>query len=486
MTPRVRFAPSPTGLLHVGNARTALYNWLFARHHGGTFILRVEDTDQARYSEEFLHSIEASLRWLGIDWDEGPDVGGPHAPYNQMGRLELYAQAADRLLQDGALYRCFCTPEEVDAMRKQAQAEKRKPMYDGRCRDITPGEAEARALGGDPCVLRVRVPEGEITFDDAVRGPITIHLREIDDFICVRSNGTPVYQFTVAVDDAAMDITHVIRGEDHISNTPKQILLLRLLGHAAPIYAHLPLLHGEDGKKLSKRHGAQTTTELQDSGYIQEAVVNFLALLGWSSKTEDEVFTQQELIDRFDLDGCGKGAAVFSLKKLDWFNGQWLRRWPVEQFRDAIIPELQGAGLIDAAFVQANPEWLMHFARVTQERIAKLPEIVDYATYYFRDVAEYEAKGVKKHFAKDGTADRLGTIEALLADTDPFTVEALEQAYHDRCEADGMKLALLVHPTRLATTGTTIGAPLFDTLVLLGRDRCVARVQAARAFVETL
>ena len=486
MSVRVRFAPSPTGFLHVGNARTALFNWLYARHHGGTFILRVEDTDQKRYSDEYLHGIQESLHWLGIDWDEGPGIGGPHAPYNQMGRLDRYRGAADRLLADGKLYRCFCTREELDAMRKQAQAEKRKPMYDGRCRKVTPGEADARALGEEPFVLRVRVPEGQITFDDAIRGPITFELKEIDDFICVRSSGTPTYQFTVAVDDADMEITHVLRGEDHISNTPKQLVLLEMLGHAPPVYAHFPLLYGEGGGKLSKRDGAQTIVDLRELGYTPEAAVNFLALLGWSPKTTDELFSEQELIDKFDLDGCGKAAAVFSLKKLDWFNGQWIRKWSLSRFQGAIVLELKQAGLLDDAFVEANGDWLMHFARVTQERIAKLPEIVDYATYYFRDVTEYAEKGVRKHFAGEGAADRLAVIEELVAHTEPFEVEALEAAFHQRAETDGLKLGRLVHPARLATTGTTIGAPLFDTLVLLGRETCAARVRAARDYVGTL
>ena len=486
MTVRVRFAPSPTGLLHVGNARTALFNWLFARHHGGVFILRVEDTDQARYSEEFLRSIEDSLRWLGMDWDEGPEVGGPHAPYNQMGRLQHYAAAAERLLASDDLYRCFCTPEALDAMRAQAREEKRKPKYDGRCRAFDPAEAAKRADAGESCVLRVRVPEGSITFEDAIRGQVTFDLKEIDDFICVRSNGTPLYQFTVAVDDAEMGITYVIRGEDHLSNTPRQILLLELLGHEAPIYAHLPLLHGEGGGKLSKREGATSITDLRDLGYTPEAVTNFLAFLGWSPKTEEEIFTREELVGRFDLDGCAKAAGIFSRKKLDWFNGQWIRRAPVEQFRDAIIPELERAGLIDAPFVQDHADWLLHLARVTQERVARLPEIVDYATYYFRDVTEYDEKGVRKHFAKEGAAERLVMAGELCAETEPFAVDALEQAYAARAEAADMKLAFLVHPTRLAVTGTTVGAPLFDTLVLLGRERCLERLRAAQRFVEGL
>ncbi len=490
MSVRVRFAPAPTGLLHVGNARTALFNWLFARHHRGTFILRVEDTDQKRYSDAALQSIFESLRWLGVDWDEGPDAGGPHAPYNQMGRLDRYRAAADRLLADGKLYRCFCTPEQLDAMRKQAQAEKRKPMYDGRCSKILPGEADARALDGEPCVLRVRVPEGQLTFDDAIRGPITFDLKEIDDFICVRSNGTPVYQFTVAVDDADMEITHVLRGEDHISNTPKQMLLLRMLGHAPPTYAHLPLLHGAGGGKLSKRDGAQTITDLRDLGYTREAVVNFLAMLGWSAKSEDEIFDTDELIERFDLDGCGKAAAVFSLKKLDWFNGQWIRKWPLEQFRDAIGAQLQSAGLIDDAFIAEKGDWLTHFARVTQERVAKLPEIVEYARCFFIESAkdiEYEEKGYRKYFGKEDALDNLKISMDVLQSTAEadFVGAPLGDAYQERADALHIKLAALVHPTRLAVTGSTVGAPLFDTLELIGKDECLARLEQAIIRVTT-
>ncbi|MFQ5810917.1 MAG: glutamate--tRNA ligase, partial [Armatimonadota bacterium] len=345
--PRVRFAPSPTGGLHVGLVRTALFNWLFARKHGGTFILRIEDTDEARSTEESLAAILDGFRWIGLVWDEGPDVGGPYAPYIQSERLEIYEQHFETLLADGTAYRCFCAPEELAERRKQMTAAGAPPMYDRRCRRLSAREAEELAAEGRPVCLRFRMPEdGQTVFDDVVFGRMQFQNATLDDFVIRKTSNWPTYNFACVVDDALMKVSHVIRAEQHLSNTPRQVQLLQALGYEPPIYAHVSHVLAPDRTKYSKRHGATDLSEFQAQGYLPQAMLNFLALLGWSTGDEQELMSADELTERFDLDRVGKSGAIFDIEKLKWMNGQYIRQMPPAELAKQLIPILQAADLL--------------------------------------------------------------------------------------------------------------------------------------------
>jgi glutamyl-tRNA synthetase len=348
MRPRVRFAPSPTGYLHVGGARTALFNWLYARRHGGTFVLRIEDTDVGRSSDDMVAGILEGLRWLGLDWDEGPEVGGPHAPYFQSGRLERYRALAEGLVTDGHAYYCYCTQERLQQERQAAEAAGGGWMYDRRCLSLSPEQIAEYEATGVARAVRFRVPPGETRFDDLVKGPITFGHAHIEDFVLLRSDGYPTYQLSVVADDVDMGITHVVRGDDHISNTPKQQLLYEALGAPPPRFGHVPLILGPDKKRLSKRHGATSVTEYARQGYLSAAMVNFLALLGWSPGTDKEIFTTEELIGAFTLEGISGGNAVFNVEKLDWMNAQHISRMGPAAVLDRIAFDLHAAGTMGA------------------------------------------------------------------------------------------------------------------------------------------
>ncbi|RJP74371.1 MAG: glutamate--tRNA ligase [Candidatus Abyssobacteria bacterium SURF_17] len=476
---RVRFAPSPTGYLHIGGARTALFNWLFARHHHGTFILRIEDTDQQRSTDEALAAIIDGLKWLGIDWDEGPGVGGEYGPYNQMARLEIYQREAKRLLASEAVYKCFCTPEELEKMREKAREQKVAPRYDGRCRSLSPTEVAEREAKGDPFVLRFRVPSGTTTFEDMVRGPITFENVEIDDLIILRSDGTPTYNFSVSVDDETMKITHVIRGEDHISNTPKQILLLRAMGVEPPEYGHVSLIMGEDGARLSKRHGATAVGAYEDLGYLPEAMFNFLALLGWSPKDNREIMTWQEMVRDFDIQNVAGTAAIFNPKKLEWMNGMYIRALSDEELAERFAPFLIKAGLMTEGGIASHREWLIKLAHATKERLHLLTDIVPYSDFFFRDIESYPEKDVKKHWSKPAVVTHLTALADILKDCEPFEAQTIEARCHEYIEREGIKLGDLVHPARLALTGKTVGPGFYETVELLGRERCLSRLRKA-------
>src|SRR5262245_11936490 len=349
MSVRVRFAPSPTGYLHVGGARTALFNWLYARRHGGAFILRIEDTDVERSSTDMVSGILDSMTWLGLDWDEGPGKGGPHAPYFQSERLPSYRDAARRLVEGGHAYYCYCRPEELKAKREAAEQSGTSGMYDRKCRSLSAADIRAREAAGTPRAVRFLVPDGRTRFNDLVHGPIDFDNATIEDFVVLRSDGHPTYHLSVVEDDVAMAVTHVVRGDDHISNTPKQVLLYQALGAPVPAFAHVPLILGPDKKRLSKRHGATSVGEYEKQGYLPEAMVNFLALLGWSPRSDEEVFTRDELVARFMLDGISGGNAVFNREKHDWFNQQHIMRMPAGEILARIADDLEQAGLALAA-----------------------------------------------------------------------------------------------------------------------------------------
>jgi glutamyl-tRNA synthetase len=484
----VRIAPSPTGPLHIGTARTALFNYLFARHTGGTFILRLEDTDQARSSIAYEKDILDGLHWLGLKWDEGPEVAGeaargPHAPYRQMERLPSYAAAAERLLAANQAYRCFCTPEELEADRKAQEAARLPPRYVGRCATLTPDERAAREAEGRRGALRFRVGEGVVAFDDIVRGHVEIDVSNLGgDFVIVRGDGSPLYHFTVVVDDAAMEISHVIRGEDHLSNTPKHILLFRALSYPVPQFAHLPLILNPDRSKMSKRKSQTAVVDYIAQGFIREALVNYLALLGWATGTEEEVLSLDEIVERFDLNGVHKGGAVFDRERLEWLNGQWIRRLDpdelIERLRPFVEAELR-AGRID--WMPSDVE-LRSLLPVVQDRLPTLGAIGDLVGFlWVNEVTNDAATLVPKRWDAATTLEGLAAARATIESVGEVAFEAdeLEPPLRALAEARGWKAGDLFMAIRVAVTGRTATPPLFDTLVALGRTRTLERLDRA-------
>jgi glutamyl-tRNA synthetase len=473
----VRFAPSPTGYLHIGGARTAIFNWLFAKKHGGTFYLRIEDTDQARSGEEMTRAILESLRWLGIDWQG--------EPLHQSSRFPEYQKFAHQLLREDKAYRCFCTPEELAAARERAQAEKKNFRYDGKCRHLSAEESERRAKSEERFAIRFIVPqEGATAFDDQVHGNVSFENTTLDDFVILRSDGLPTYHLAVVVDDHAMGITHIIRGDDHISNTPKQVLLYRAFGWEMPVFAHVPLILGPDKSRLSKRHGATAVGEYQRKGILPEALFNFLALLGWSPGDDREVISREALIQLFDLSGISTRNAVFDEKKLQWMNSQYLAQIPAE----LLVP------LVAKAFIEAGiftQDWLSHhqnyFAQVVElleGRMRLIPEFVEFGSYFFREPVEFEASARDKHWKAPETAEWLSAVAERLNNLTMFTVESTEAAIRAYAEELGINAGKLIHPARLALTGFGVSPGLFEVMSLLGKEKVVARLKKAAGMIE--
>jgi len=476
---RVRFAPSPTGYLHIGGARTALFNWLYARRHEGIFVLRIEDTDAERSSWDMVAGIVEGMRWLGLDWDEGPDVGGPHAPYFQSERLDKYRAMADRLVAEGRAYYCYCTPETLQQKRAAAEAAGGGWKYDRVCLALTDAERAGREASGAPRAVRFRVPAGETTFDDRVRGTIVFDNANIEDFVILRSDRQPTYHLSVVADDVEMAITEVVRGDDHISNTPKQVLLYQAFGHAAPRFAHVPLIFGPDKKRLSKRHGATSVMEYPRLGYLPEAMVNFLALLGWSPGSDEELFTRDELVARFTLEGISGGNAVFNSEKLDWFNQQHLLRLPIDDVARRVQPWLEAAGLWRASYAASDREWLQRVLDLLRPRVRRLGQFVDEGRWFFSDELDFDAAAVKKHLAPAGVQSHLAELSTRFASAQPFTAAALELILRGFAEERGVKAAALIHATRVAVTGRAASPGLFEVLELLGSERMHARLVRA-------
>ncbi|MGE0392963.1 MAG: glutamate--tRNA ligase [Vicinamibacterales bacterium] len=473
MIPRVRFAPSPTGYLHVGGARTALFNWLYARRHGGTFILRIEDTDMERSSAEMITGILDGLRWLGIDWDEGPVVGGPHAPYLQSERLDRYRAAADRLVETGHAYHCYCTPERLKAERERAEQAGAAWKYDRACLALSPERRAELEAAGAPCATRFKVPAGVVGFDDQVHGRIEVDGATIEDFVILRSDRFPTYHLSVVVDDADMVMTHVVRGDDHISNTPKHILLFRALGAEPPIFAHVPLILGQDKKRLSKRHGATSVMEYERAGYLPEAMVNFLALLGWSPGGDRELMTRAELVEAFSLDGISGGNAVFNTEKLDWMNGQYIAQLPPARLVALLAPLFAAAGLTPAA----DAAWMARLVGLLQPRAKRLGDFVEQARPFLVEPVVYEADAEKKHLQTPVAAAHTASLLTVLAGVDPFDEATLEAAIRQAAVDRGVKAGELIHVARVAMTGRTTSPGIFEVLALLGRDRVVGRLR---------
>jgi nondiscriminating glutamyl-tRNA synthetase len=489
--PRVRIAPSPTGPLHIGTARTALFNYLYARRTGGTFVLRLEDTDLARNTLAFEEDILENLHWLGIGWDEGPDSAGgedhgPYAPYRQMQRTADHVAAAKDLLARDLAYPCYCTPDELDADRKAQEAAHEAPRYVGRCANLTPEERAAREAAGKRPATRFRVKPGVVAWHDLVRGDVEIDTANIGgDFLIVRSDGSPLYHFAVVVDDASMEMTDIIRGEDHISNTPKHILLFEALGHAIPEFAHLPLILNPDRTKMSKRKSQTAVSDYRAQGFLPEALVNFLSLLGWSTGTEEEILSLDEIAGRFDLEHVQKGGAVFDKDRLEWLNGQWIRKLEPEDLIERLLPFLEAdrqAGRIDRV---PTAEELRPLVPIVQERLPTLASAGELVGFLWQDSVTVDPAILvpKRWDAATTLAGLAAARQAIDGSVGPVTFEAdeLEPPMRALAEANGWKAGDLFMAIRVAVTGRTATPPLFDSLVALGRERVLARLDAAIA-----
>src|SRR5688572_31877959 len=477
--PRVRFAPSPTGYLHVGGARTALFNWLFARRNGGTFILRIEDTDTERSSDEMVAGILESMRWLGLAWDEGPGIGGPHAPYFQTQRFDRHKAVAHQLLASGAAYNCYCSPERLKEQRDAAEHAGGAWRYDRACLNLSADDRTRLEASGVQPAVRFKVPPGKTAYTDHVRGHIEVDHRQIEDFVILRSSGLPIYHLSVVADDIDMGITHVIRGDDHISNTPKHILLWQALGRTPPEFAHVPLILGTDKKKLSKRHGMTSATEYERLGYLPAAMVNFLALLGWSPGGNRELMSRDELIGAFSLEGVSGGAAVFDPEKLDWFNAQHLAQLKPEELVQYVKPLLQAAGIWSDEYDAAGRgEWLQRVLRLVLPRVRRLPDFVEQASPFLTATVDYDAEAVRKHLT---TADLGDHIEALIfaieADAQPFDETSIERVLRGVADARRIKAAALIHAARIAATGKAVSPGIFEVLALLDKPLTLSRLR---------
>jgi glutamyl-tRNA synthetase len=469
---RVRFAPSPTGYLHVGGARTALYNWLFARHLGGVFILRIEDTDVDRSKPELTTTILESLRWLGLTWDEGPVY--------QSQRLERYREMAGNLERLGHAYPCFCTQQELQAKRALAEAERRAWKYDGACRALSTAERERRRAEGRPAAIRFRVPDsGQTSFEDQVFGRIEVEHRDIEDFVLVRSDGHPTYHLGVVADDLDLRVTHVIRGADHISNTPKQILMYQALAAPVPVFAHLPLILGPDKQRLSKRHGATAVGAYRDQGVLPEALVNFLALLGWTPPGQNEIVPLADMIRDFELTAVSKSNAVFDLEKLAWMNSEYVRNLPVERLLPLVEEELRRAGLWREAFAGDERERFENGARLLQSRARSVQDFSQSGRAFFSDEFAYDPAAQKKFWKDAALPELLDALAARLTATEPFDLAATEQTLRSLAEEKSVKAGLLINATRVALTGQAVAPGLFEVMLALGRSRVVARLHRA-------
>ena len=461
---RTRFAPSPTGYLHIGGARTALFNFLFARHHGGKFILRIEDTDRERSTPEAINAILDAMNWLGLDWDEGP--------FYQTKRYPLYEEKVQKLLSEGKAYPCVCTPEKLEAKRQLAQKEKRKSMYDGTCR---PPEGVIPPLPQDkPYTIRFRSPrDGSTIVNDAVKGDVVFDNRELDDLIIARSDGTPTYNFCVVVDDIDMGITHIIRGDDHLANTPRQILLYQALGDTPPQFAHVPLILGLDKARLSKRHGATSVTAYRDMGYLPEAILNYLVRLGWSHG-DQELFSREELIEKFSLESVGKSAGVFNPEKFLWVNFHYLKTRPLSQLAEEIVPYIVAKGYR----VPQDKSWLERMIKTLQERAKTLVELVDAASFYLTDDIAIDEKAAKKFLTLEVSRPLSKLIERLSA-LDEFSEANIESAFSGVLEEFGLSMGKLAQPVRVALTGSTVSPGIHEVIAVLGKERTIRRLQSA-------
>jgi glutamyl-tRNA synthetase len=472
-TVRVRFAPSPTGALHIGGVRTALFNWLFARHHQGTFILRIEDTDQARSTDESIKVIIDGMKWLGMDWDEGPSVlpDGTVKGYRQTERMAIYREYADRLLRENKAYYCYCSPEELDVRRKKAMADGKAPRYDRKCYGLK------EPVPGRTPVLRFHsTDEGETIVRDLVRGAVTFENKQLDDLIIMRSDGFPTYNFAVVVDDVTMKVSHVIRGDDHLNNTPRQIQIYRAFGFEPPQFAHLPMILGSDKAKLSKRHGATAVTEYIDLGYLPEALVNYLSRLGWSHG-DQEIFSPKELIDSFSLESVGKAPSVFNAEKLVWLNHHYIQQADHGRLAGLLLDLLKKDGIVSEG-KEPDPAWLKKLVKILAERSHTLVEMKTGAIPFIKDEIAMDEKARTKHLTPD-VAPLLTELAGKLKTLEPLIHDEIEKVFNEIVTAKGMKLGKLAQPVRVALTGGTVSPGIYDVIEVMGRDKVVKRIEAA-------
>jgi glutamyl-tRNA synthetase len=485
---RVRYAPSPTGLLHVGGVRTALFNWLFARKYGGTFVLRIEDTDLARSTEESVEQLERSLRWIGLDWDEGPGIGGPHPPYRQTERFDLYREYARRLLDSGDAYYDFATPEELAEMRERARAERRQPIYTGgEYREMDPEEAREKIQAGEPYTVRFKTPrEGQTVVEDMIRGPVTFENANLEDFVLMKSTDTPTYNFAAAVDDAEMEMSHIIRGDDHLSNTPRQILIHKALGNPLPGFAHVPQVLGPDKKKLSKRHGAANVEEFAEQGYLPDALFNYLALLGAGYAADEEIFTRHELAERFRVDRVSGNPAVFDENKLRAINAVYLRRMSPAELAEMSAPMLVESGAATQEELDGDRPRLEAIMDLLKERIALTTDIPGAVGYFYGGTLDYDGAEFEKQFGKEFVRENFPELAERLRALPQWTEQSIEEAVRGLAAEKEKGARHLIHPLRFATTGRTVSAGLFETMLLLGRERSLERIEDATQKMQHL
>jgi len=469
-TVRTRFAPSPTGYLHIGGARTALFNYLFARHHGGKFILRIEDTDRERSTPEAIEAILQALKWLRLDWDEGP--------FYQTERYPLYKEKIQQLLSDGKAYRCVCPPEELEAKRQLAQKEKRKPAYDGTCR---PKEGVIPPLSQDkPYTIRFLSPRsGTTVVDDAVKGGVVFENHELDDLIIARTDGTPTYNFCVVVDDIDMGITHIIRGDDHLSNTPRQILLYQALGYTPPQFAHVPLILGLDKARLSKRHGATSVTAYREMGYFPEALVNYLVRLGWSHG-DQEIFSREELIEQFSLENVGKSAGIFNPEKLLWLNSHYMKILPLSRLADEVGPFIAAKGYP----VPQDKSWVEKMLATLTERAKTLTELVDLGRFYLSEEISIDEKAAKK-FLTPEIREPIERLISRLSALQKFSEQEIEQTFAELLKEKGLALGKLAQPVRVALTGSAASPGIYEVIAVLGKERTIRRLEKALDYIDS-
>lgn len=476
---RVRFAPSPTGALHIGGVRTALFNWLFARHHKGTFILRIEDTDQQRSTDESIRIIIDGMKWLGMDWEEGPTVqaDGTVKGFRQTERMDIYREYADRLLKEGKAYYCYCSPEELDSRRKAAMAAGKPPKYDRTC------FGRKEPVSGRTPVLRFHsIDEGQTIVRDTIRGAVTFENQQLDDLIIMRSDGFPTYNFAVVVDDVTMKISHVIRGDDHLNNTPRQIQIYRALGFEPPEFAHLPMILGSDKTKLSKRHGATAVTEYKDLGYLPEALMNYLARLGWSHG-DQEVFSIAELIEKFTLDNIGKAPAVFNPEKLVWLNHHYIQQSDPERLSGLVLDLLKKDGVVQEG-KEPDATWMNKLVKILTERSHTLVEMKTSSLPFLQDSITMDEKARAKHLTPD-VKPLLEELAGKLKSLEPCSHDAIEKLFNDIVTPKGVKLGKLAQPVRVALTGGTVSPGIFDVIKVMGKDRTVDRINAAIKMIST-
>lgn len=468
----LRFAPSPTGLMHVGLARTALFNWLFARRHSGRFILRIEDTDRARCKPEYIQDYLESLRWLGLNWDEGPHI--------QSERIELYQQHAQCLLDGGNAYRCYCTPERLEEMRREQQLRKQPPGYDRFCRGLSKERRTALEASGAASVVRFAMPlEGSTEFEDQIRGRIQFDNTTLDDFVILKSDGFPTYHLASVVDDHLMNITHILRGEEWISSTPRHILLYRAFAWSPPLFAHLPLILGKDRTKLSKRHGAASLAEYREQGYLPNALANYVALLGWSPGGDHEVLSRAEMIERFDLSAINPAPAIFDLDKLDWMNGVYIRALSSERLGELALPFLQRAGLVAQQASREQQEYAGKVLSLEQERMKRLSDAPQLASFFFGEGVDYDERAVNKWLKRDYVPGVLQVLLERFSAMQPWDTASIEAEVRGLADKANRKASELIHPVRVAATGRTEGPGLFETLELIGRECVISRLRTA-------